>query len=169
MRWIIATTLTLILMLNSTASAYVGSKKAAYIGGTVQEFSGAKGQIVGELDVRDEGELRFRYKFSGSGRTFLIPYKQITSLEYGQKIRHRVAEGAAALPIAFILPVWPIMFTKQRQHFLTIKYEDSEKNSQVAIFELGKDLPRVLLPVIEVRAGKKVEMQDAEARNSRGD
>jgi len=35
---------------------------------------------------------------------------------------------------------------------------------QVAVFELGKDIVRTTLPIIETRSGKKIEYQDEEAR-----
>ena len=37
---------------------------------------------------------------------------------------------------------------------------------QVAVIELGKDIVRATLPIVETRSGKKIEYQDEEARKS---
>ena len=37
---------------------------------------------------------------------------------------------------------------------------------QVALIELGKDIVRATLPIVETRSGKKIEYQDEEARKS---
>ena len=42
----------------------------------------------------------------------------------------------------------------------------SDAKDQVAVLELGKDIVRATLPIVETRSGKKVEYQDDEARKS---
>ena len=86
-----------------------------------------------------------------------IPYKAITSLEYGQKAGRRVGVAILISPLA--------LFSKKRKHFLTIAYTENGK-PQAGIFELGKDVVRTTLKVIEVRSGQKIEYQDEEARKS---
>lgn len=56
------------LFFNATALAGLGSKKAAYIGGSTKDkdFPGAKENIEGDLLTNDERELRFVTKFNGS-------------------------------------------------------------------------------------------------------
>jgi len=49
---------------------------------------------------------------------------------------------------------------------LTIGYKDSTDKDQVAVIELGKDIVRATLPIVETRSGKKIEYQDEEARKS---
>jgi hypothetical protein len=51
--------------------------------------------------------------------------------------------------------------SKKQKHFLTIGYTDAEGKEQVAVFELGKDLYRTTLPILEARSGKKITYQDA--------
>ena len=52
------------------------------------------------------------------------------------------------------------------RHFVTIGYKDDEGKEQVAVFELGKDIIRTTLPILEARSGKKIEYQDEEAKKS---
>ena len=42
----------------------------------------------------------------------------------------------------------------------------SDAKDQVAVLELGKDIVRATLPIVETRSGKRVEYQDDEARKS---
>ena len=58
------------------------------------------------------------------------------------------------------------LFSKKRKHYLTIGFKDESDKDQVAVIELGKDIVRVTLPILETRSGKKVEYQDEEARKS---
>jgi IS4 transposase len=58
------------------------------------------------------------------------------------------------------------LFSKKRKHYLTIGYKDAEGFDQVAVIELGKDLVRTTLAVVETRSGKKIEFQDDEARKA---
>jgi hypothetical protein len=60
------------------------------------------------------------------------------------------------------------LFSKKRKHYLTIGYKDADEKDQVAVIELGKDIVRVTLPIVEIRSGKKIEYQDEEAQNSAG-
>ena len=51
--------------------------------------------------------------------------------------------------------------SKKQKHYLTIGYTDAAGKEQVAVFELGKDLYRTTLPILEARSGKKIVYQDA--------
>jgi hypothetical protein len=167
MRKTIALTLAAVLCFNATAFAGLGSKKAAFVGGSTKDkdFPGAKKDIEGELQTGDEKELRFVAKFNNSQKTFVVPYNQIIDLEYGQKAGRRV--GAALATAILISPVGLfLLFSKKRKHFLTIGYKDDEGKEQVVVFELGKDIVRTTLAVVEARSGKKIEYQDEEAKKS---
>jgi hypothetical protein len=59
-----------------------------------------------------------------------------------------------------------LLFSKKRKHFVTIGYKDNDGKEQVAVFELGKDIVRTTLAVLETRSGKKIEYQDEEAKKS---
>jgi hypothetical protein len=43
--------------------------------------------------------------------------------------------------------------------------EDADKD-QVAVIELGKDIVRATLPIVDTRSGKTIEYQDEEARKA---
>src|SRR6185437_14418628 len=94
-----------------------------------------------------------------------IPYAQIIDLEYGQKAGRRI--GAAVATTVLLGPIGLLaLFSKKRKHFLTVGYKDADAKDQVAVLELGKDIIRATLPIVETRSGKKVTYQDDEARKS---
>ncbi len=163
--------LALCMLLNATAFAGLDGKKAAYQGGTTKDkdFSGAKEAVIGNLNMGDDNDLKFEFELNKSNKTYTIPYKQIIDIEYGQKAGRRV--GAAIATAVLLSPVGLfLLFSKKRKHFVTIGYKDAEGKEQVAVFELGKDLVRTTLPILEARSGKKIEYQDEEAKKaSKGD
>ncbi len=145
----------------------MGSKKAAYQGGTTKDkdFAGAKEGVEGTLHTDDETQLKFSYKLNKTDHVYAIPYKDIVDLEYGQKAGRRV--GAALATAILISPVGLfLLFSKKRKHFVTIGYKGEDGKEQVAVFELGKDIVRTTLPILEARSGKKIEYQDEEAKKS---
>jgi hypothetical protein len=98
-------------------------------------------------------------------RVYSIPYRQFIDIEYGQKAGRRV--GASIATAILISPVGLFMlFSKKRRHFVTIGYMGDDGKEQVAVFELGKDIVRTTLPILEARSGKDVIYQDEEARKS---
>lgn len=147
------------------------SKKAAYQGGTTKDkdFPGMKKPPEGILNLDDEKELKFNYKLNKVDKTYAIPYDQIIDLEYGQKAGRRV--GAAIATAILLSPVGLfLLFSKKRKHFVTIGYKGTDGKEEVAVFELGKDIIRTSLPILEARSGKKIEYQDDEAKKaSKGD
>jgi len=69
--------------------------------------------------------------------------------------------GASIATAVLISPVGLFMlFSKKRKHFVTIGYLDEAGKEQVAVFELGKDIVRTTLPILEARSGKKVTHQE---------
>jgi hypothetical protein len=69
--------------------------------------------------------------------------------------------------VAVAVLVSPLeLFSKKRNHYLTITYKDPAGKEQAAVFEPGKDVVRTTLKILEVRSGKQVEFQDDEARKS---
>jgi hypothetical protein len=94
-----------------------------------------------------------------------IPYSQILDLEYGQKAGRRI--GAAVATTILLGPIGLLtLFSKKRKHFLTVGFKDADSKDQVAVIELGKDIVRTTLPIVETRSGKKVTYQDEEAKKS---
>jgi hypothetical protein len=59
-----------------------------------------------------------------------------------------------------------LLFSKKRKHFVTIGYKDNDGKEQVAVLELGKDIVRTTLPILEARSGKKIEYQDEDAKKA---
>lgn len=131
--------------------AGLGSNKTMYVGGTVNSI---KEGTEGTSSAKDDKAFVFTYQ----GGELKIPYDQVDSLEYGQKAGRRVGVAFLVNPI--------FIFSKKRKHFLTIGYRDENDKQQAAVLELGKDVVRVTLATLEARTGKKIDYQDAEARNS---
>ena len=166
MKRLIAAIVVATMLAPSVAFASVGSKKAAYFGGTVVTFNGAKDPVEGKLDTTNVTALGFTADDKPFvGKSFEIPYAKIIDLEYGQKAGRRV--GAA---IGYSILLGPLglltLFSKKKNHYLTIGFKDAEDKDQVAVIELGKDIVRATLPIVETRSGKKVTYQDDEARKS---
>jgi hypothetical protein len=152
--------------LTPTVLLAVDGNKAAYFGGTVTAFAGAKDPIEGKLDTGNAEALILTAEDKPfAGQTLRIPYKSIIDLEYGQKAGRRVA--AAVATSVLLGPIGLLsLLSKKRKHFLTIGFNDEAGTAQVAVIELGKDIVRATLPIVETRSGKKLEYQDEEARKA---
>lgn len=133
----------------TTGLLAVDGDKAMYVGGTV---AGVKEKAEGRLSTASDSTLNFD---AGSKGSVAIPYASVASLEYGQKAGRRVGVAIMVSPLA--------LFSKKRNHFLTITYKDSTGKEQAGVFELGKDIVRTTLKILEVRTGKAIEPQDKEA------
>lgn len=160
-------TLALCLILSPTVLAGLSGKKAAYQGGSTKDkdFPGAKDAVEGVIHTGDDQALRFEYKLQKTSMMYSIPYGKIVDIEYGQKAGRRV--GMAVAMTVLFTPVGLLaLLSKKRKHFVTIGYKDAEDKDQVAVFELGKDIVRTTLAVLEARSGKKIEYQDKEAEKS---
>jgi hypothetical protein len=127
----------------------VDKDKAVYVGGTLDDL---EEKAEGWFNTRSDEAVAFDADRKG---TVHIPYASITSLEYGQKAGRRVAVGILISPLA--------LFSKKRNHYLTITFADKAGKEQAGVFELGKDTVRTTLKVLEVRTGKEIEFQDLEA------
>ena len=138
-----------VLMMCCTSLAYaVGGDNVMYMGGTL---GGVKEKAEGKFITTSDSELQFK---SGDG-TASIPYSSVTTLEYGQKAGRRVGVAIMISPLA--------LFSKKRKHYLTVTYKDAAGKEQAGVFELGKDIVRTTLKIVEVRTGKVLEFQDLEA------
>jgi len=132
----------------------VRGKGAKYVGGTV---TGMPENAEGQLDLAREDAAVFTAK---SGQTVSIMYKNVESLEYGQKAGRRVGVALAVSPL--------FLFSKKRKHFLSISFSDEQGRKQGAVFELGKGVVRDTLTTFETRSGKKIEYESEEARKHAG-
>jgi hypothetical protein len=160
------TALLLVLAFSSEVLLAVDGKKAAYMGGTFSAYTSSKGPVEGKLDTsRTDVLLLTPEEKDFRGTVLTIPYDQVLDLEYGQKAGRRV--GAAIGTSILLGPIGLVtLFSKKRNHFLTIGYRDAEGFDQVAVIELGKDIVRTTLAIVETRSGKKIEFQDDEARKA---
>lgn len=131
----------------------LGGDKAAYMGGTLA----VREKSEGLFSTQGQTEAVFTAK---NNPPVIIPYASIESLEYGQKAGRRVGVAIAISPLA--------LFSKKRNHYLTVGYKDAAGADQVAVFELGKDIVRTSLAVLELRSKKQIEYQDEEARKALG-
>ncbi len=161
----LAALLALVLLAEQFVFA-LGSKNAAYFGGTIAAYGNPKDPIEGRLDVTGESEIVFTPNDQVlAGRSFSIPWSRVTDLEYGQKAGRRV--GAAVGTTILLGPVGLLsLFSKKRKHFLTIGFNDEADKAQVVVLELGKDIVRTTLAVVQTRSGRPIEYQDEEARKS---
>ena len=148
--------ITLALLVLAVSVSAVDSKKALYVGGTV---AGLSEKTEGRFDTTNDEHLLFTPD-KGNTTPLKIPYSSITELEYGQKAGRRVGVAIMISPLA--------LFSKKRNHYLTITYKDANDKEQAAVFELGKDIVRTSVKVVEVRSGKEVQYQDDDARKSLG-
>lgn len=134
----------------------VGGNQAEYVGGTVALKAKADGTI-------DTSTLADGFAFIGnksSDGKLAVRYASVTELEYGQKAGRRVAVAVFITPFA--------LFSKKRNHFLTINFKDDANKEQAAVFELGKDIIRTTLEILKVKTGKPIECQDQEAKKDYG-
>jgi len=143
-RWFLA----VVVGLPGTSVAAVRGDEVLYVGGTVPNLpEGTEGRV----DLSNEDKMIFS---SGKGG-FEIPYRSITSLEYGQKAGRR-------LGVAITITIWAL-FSKKRKHFLTIGYTIGDK-PQGVVLEIAKGRPKAVITVLETRSGRKVEYESQEAR-----
>jgi len=120
-----------------------------YVGGTITNVPEA---TEGRIDTKNEEKLIFNSDKGG----FEIPYKSITSLEYGEKAGRRVG-------VAIVITVWAL-FSKKRKHFLTVGYTDKDNKPQGVVLEIPKGRAKSVITIIEARSGKKVEYESNEAK-----
>lgn len=151
MKKFVSIAILLALMLDTLAWAGLGSDKAMYVGGTLNQI---KENTEGKVSATAPTVFTFNYK----GGSVSIPYDHVNDLEYGQKAGRRLGLAIVVNPLLF--------FSKKRRHFLTVGYQDGDGKQQAAVFELGKDTVRVTLATLEARTGRKIEYEDEEARNS---
>ena len=140
--------------------------KAAYAGGTLALVNNRHIRVEGHLDLSDPQALVFVADSVQRNRLLRIEYSSIHDLEFGQKVRRRVAVATGSTVV--LGPLGALAFTaKKREHYLTVVYTDDRGLNQVAVLELGKRVVRSTLLTIEERSGTVLEYQDEDARNWR--
>jgi hypothetical protein len=127
--------LLLILTLALPAAA-VENDQVMYAGGTIPTM---KAGTIGHLDTTSETALFFEHP----GGKLSIPFADIQSFAYDKEVTRHLG----------VLPAIAVGLLKMRQHshFFRISYRD-DKGDQVAIFEVSKQMPRVLQAVLASRS-----------------
>ena len=143
----------LLIAVAVTPAFALDKEKAMYVGGTANVAPKSEGILA----TNDETKLMFIAEKGGG--MVEIPWKKIDEAEYGQKVGRRWKTAIFLSPAA--------LFSKGRKHYLTISYKDKNNEMQSAVFELGKDLVRTTLTVVETRSGRKITYQDEEAAKTR--
>ena len=124
--------------------------RAHIVGGTVAGLS----RCDVHLDLTESNSLSFQ-----CGKTALrIPYRKITTLEYGQSVSRRYAAAVLISPL--------LVLSKVRKHYVTVGYADEQGRQQALVFQVGKGEIRSILAGLEARSGRRVEFTDEEARKS---
>ena len=125
--------------------------RAEYVGGTV---AGLPSKSEGNINTTDGDVFLFRWKQA----SIRVPYSNINTIEYGQRVNRRYVEAVLISPI--------LLLSKKRRHFLTIGYTDEQGHQQAMVFELPKGVVRQMLVSLEAKTGRRVEYQDEEARKA---
>jgi hypothetical protein len=152
-RMYVSTALVVALVAPDLIHCAVRGNKAAYVGGTVKTISP---DAQGYLSLDDNRELVFSPK---EGDPLKIPYKSITSMEFGQKVGRRVGTTIALGATTLGLAALPMLFSKKKKHFLTIGYANAAGENEAIVLELAKDIVRSTLPILEARTGRQVEAE----------
>jgi hypothetical protein len=117
--------------------AAVEDNQVMYAGGTAPALQAG---AVGQLDTTSETVLIFE----SSGAKLQIPYADIQSFEYSKEVTRHLG----------VLPAIGVGLLKMRQHshYFRISYHGADNVSQVAVFEVPKQMPRTLQAVLQTRA-----------------
>lgn len=137
LRFVIAVAAVLLLSaVPSTANPIVEGKQVLYLGGTLKSLPA---NTMGTFDTTDDEKLIF----SHSGGNTAIPYGRMQAFRYERKLARRLG---AISTIAVVL-----VKHRQRRHYLEIDFADEDRKAQTAVFEISKEAPTVLLPVLKTR------------------
>jgi len=109
-----------------------------------------KQQLEGAL-VSDSGSKRVLFDTGGSIAA-QMPYERIKALHYERSSKPRYAAG--------LLVAWPLLFTKSKQHYLTIQYADEAGAGRYMIVRLSKENFRSALDTLEADTGVKIDRSE---------
>lgn len=140
----------LLVLLPLLQAGEIGSR-VLYVGGTVP---GVRNKSDARIDLLQDDA----FKLIASGHSFLIPYKDVNTLEYGLRVSRRYVEAVLISPL--------FLAAKKKTHFLTIGYTDQDGKQQAMVLQVGKEEIRPLLVSLEARTGRRIEYQDDEARKA---
>jgi phosphatidylglycerophosphate synthase len=138
--WGTASALVLTLAASRSFAAVEGNE-VAYMGGTSSVPSGT----VGTLDLSSPTTFIFLGRTPGVQVT--IPYAQVACFAYETELTHHLG----VLPAIAV----GIVRTRKHRHFVTIEYTDESRKQQMAVFEVTKDLPRVIVPLLSEKVQQR--------------
>jgi hypothetical protein len=141
----------LLLALAPLLQAGDTGSRVLYVGGTV---AGVPNKSAVRIEISRDDSLQVNLRSS----SFLIPYKDVNTLEYGLRVSRRYVEAALISPV--------FLLGKKKVHFLTIGYTDQEGKQQAMVLQVGGGEIRPLLVSLEARTGRRIEYQDDEARKA---
>ncbi len=90
--------------------------------------------------------------------SFSLPYASITRFTYGDVKHLRVGQTIALAALAGVGGLL-LLLSKSHTHYLNVDFKDEQNHDQMISFEVGKDAIQPLLDALELRTGKKVEME----------
>jgi len=91
------------------------------------------------------------FKFESKKVNLEIPHASITKIVYERASKPRYAAG--------LLFAWPLLFTKSKQHYLTVQYTDAGAG-KYAVFKLDKGNYREVLAAVESASGKPIDREE---------
>lgn len=135
-----------VLLLAATLFVHAETFKAEYM---YKSEGKDKGEKVG-------GALGFdstlkKFTFESKKANLDVPAESITSMLYERTSKPRYAAG--------LLIAWPLLFTKSKQHYLTIQYTEGGIG-KYAVFKLDKGNYREILAAAEASIGKSVQREE---------
>jgi len=111
--------------------------------------------IEGTINITSDAELVFD---GGPRWSVRIPYANITHLTYGREVGRRVKGLVIVFPWA-----GSSQFTDKPHYILTVIRQAESGAEQCEAFELGRNLVRPILDMLERRTEKRVEFLSADA------
>jgi hypothetical protein len=143
--------LLVLLVLSPLLQAGEIGSRVLYVGGTVPG-------VRNRSDARNDLQKDDAFRLIAAGQSFVIPYKDVSTLEYGLRVSRRYVEAVLISPLFLV--------AKKKTHFLTIGYTDQDGKQQAMVLQVGKEEIRPLLVSLEARTGRRIEYQDDEARKA---
>lgn len=126
-----------ICLLLALPAAAVEGNQVLYLGGTPAVVHSGD---IGKFDTTSQSALIF----DSSGKQVLIPYDAIDSFEYSRELTHHFG----VLPAIAI----GIVRVRKHRHYYRVSYHTPDNVAQVVVFEIPKQMPRMLDAVLKARA-----------------
>jgi CDP-diacylglycerol--glycerol-3-phosphate 3-phosphatidyltransferase len=125
-----------------TPAFAIEAGQVAYTGGSLSMAQGT----IGSVDLTSSTALVFKHAGppGASASEVAIEYKNIRGYGYTSEVAYHLG----VLPAIVV----GLLKSRERRHFLTIRYVDSADVAQAAVFEVAKSDPPALLAVLRARA-----------------